>query len=154
MQAWSLGREDPLEEGIATHPSILAWRILWTEELGELQSILLQRYRHNWSDLACMQALSAFGPNGEGAGPELHWLPGRFQAWNLCTGTNSRGAGGQQSYHLPAMSLLYLRKSAATANPSPGDAPLAQICPLLLLHLHPHLWLPAKFHNLALYPAR
>ena len=33
---WSLGREDPLEKGLATHPSILAWRIPWTEELGRL----------------------------------------------------------------------------------------------------------------------
>ena len=35
----SLGREDPLEKGIATHSSILAWRIPWTEELGGLQSM-------------------------------------------------------------------------------------------------------------------
>ena len=35
----SLGREDPLEEGMATHSSILAWRILWTEEPGRLWSI-------------------------------------------------------------------------------------------------------------------
>ena len=35
-QVWSLGREDPLEEGMATHSSILAWRIPWTEEPGKL----------------------------------------------------------------------------------------------------------------------
>ena len=34
----SLGRKDPLEEGTVTHSSILAWRILWTEEPGRLQS--------------------------------------------------------------------------------------------------------------------
>ena len=34
-----LGREDPLEEGMATHSSILAWRILWTEKPGRLQSM-------------------------------------------------------------------------------------------------------------------
>ena len=39
MQTPSLGREDPLEEGMATHSSVLAWRIPWTEEVGELQSI-------------------------------------------------------------------------------------------------------------------
>ena len=39
-QVRSLGREDPLEEGIATHSSILAWRIPWTEEPGSLQSIM------------------------------------------------------------------------------------------------------------------
>ena len=38
----SLGREDPLEEGMATHSSILAWRIPWTEEPGGLQSMGLQ----------------------------------------------------------------------------------------------------------------
>ena len=37
-----LGREDPLEEGMATHSSILAWRIPWTEEPGRLQSMGLQ----------------------------------------------------------------------------------------------------------------
>ena len=36
---WSLGREDPLEEGMATHSSILAWEISWTEEPGRLQSM-------------------------------------------------------------------------------------------------------------------
>ena len=39
----SLGREDPLEEGMATLSSILSWRILWTEEPGGLQSTGLQR---------------------------------------------------------------------------------------------------------------
>ena len=39
MRFQSLGWEDPLEEGMATHSSILAWKISWTEELGRLQSI-------------------------------------------------------------------------------------------------------------------
>ena len=39
----SLDREDPLEEGMATHSSILAWRIPWTEEPGGLHSMGLQR---------------------------------------------------------------------------------------------------------------
>ena len=43
-----LGWEDPLEEGKATHSSILAWRIPWTEELVRLQSMGLQRVRHDW----------------------------------------------------------------------------------------------------------
>ena len=49
---WSLGGEGPLEETTATHSSILAWRIPWTDEPGGLQSIELQRVRHNWSNLA------------------------------------------------------------------------------------------------------
>ena len=43
----SLGREDPLEKGIATHSSILAWRIPWTKEPGRLQSMELQTVGHN-----------------------------------------------------------------------------------------------------------
>ena len=43
----SLGQEDLLEKGIATHSSILTWRIPWTEEPGRLQSMGLQRVGHN-----------------------------------------------------------------------------------------------------------
>ena len=43
----SLGQEDPLEKGMATHSSILAWRIPWTEEHGGLQSMGLQRVGHD-----------------------------------------------------------------------------------------------------------
>ena len=45
---------EPLEEGMATHCSILAWRIPWTEEPGGLQSMGSQRVRYDWSDLARM----------------------------------------------------------------------------------------------------
>ena len=43
----SLGWEDPREEGMATHSSILAWRIAWREEPGGLQPTGLQRVRHD-----------------------------------------------------------------------------------------------------------
>ena len=43
----SLGGKDPLEKEMATHFSILAWRIPWTEEPGRLQSMGLQRVRHD-----------------------------------------------------------------------------------------------------------
>ena len=52
MWVWSVGPEDPLEEGMASHSSILAWRISWTEEPGGLLSTGLQRVRHNWSNSA------------------------------------------------------------------------------------------------------
>ena len=45
----SLGREYPLEEEMATHSNTLAWRILWTEEPGGLQSMGSQRVGHNWA---------------------------------------------------------------------------------------------------------
>ena len=57
-QVQSLGREDPLEKEMATHSSILAWRILWTKELGGLQSMGSQRGRHDWA------TLSLFSPRG------------------------------------------------------------------------------------------
>ena len=47
MWVQSLDLEDPLEEGMATHSSILAWRIPWTEEPGGLQFIGLQRVGHD-----------------------------------------------------------------------------------------------------------
>ena len=82
MQVRSLGQEDPLEQGMATHSSILAWRILWTEEPGGLQSMGSKRVIHDWSNLA-HKALS-IGPivsggarnQGLRAGSELcpsHW---------------------------------------------------------------------------------
>ena len=53
MQVLSLSREDPLEEEMAIHSSILAWKIPWTEEPGGLQSVGLPRVRHDYSNLAC-----------------------------------------------------------------------------------------------------
>ena len=47
IQVQSLGWEDPLEKGMATDSSILAWRIPWTEEPGGLQSMWLQRVGHD-----------------------------------------------------------------------------------------------------------
>ena len=49
QETWvrNLGWEDPLEKEMATHSSILAWRIPWTEEPGRLQSMGLQRVEHD-----------------------------------------------------------------------------------------------------------
>ena len=49
QETWvqSLGGEDPLEKGMAAHASIFAWRISWTEKPGGLQSMGLQRVRHD-----------------------------------------------------------------------------------------------------------
>ena len=49
QEAWvqSLGWEDPLEKGMATHSNILVWKIPWTEEFGGLQSLGLQQIGHN-----------------------------------------------------------------------------------------------------------
>ena len=57
MWIWSLGQEDSLEEEMAAHSSILAWKISWTEERGGLQSMGSQRVGHNWACTAHTQAL-------------------------------------------------------------------------------------------------
>ena len=57
----SLGQKDPLEESMATHSSMLAWRIPWTEEPGGLQSRALQKVRYDCSDLACTHVQRALG---------------------------------------------------------------------------------------------
>ena len=48
-RVWSPGSKDPLEKGMTTHSSILAWRIPWTEEPGGLQSMGSQRVEHDWA---------------------------------------------------------------------------------------------------------
>ena len=48
-QVWSLGQEDPLEKGMATHYSTLAWKTPGTEETGELRCMGLQKVEHNWA---------------------------------------------------------------------------------------------------------
>ena len=53
MWVQSLGWENPLEKGMATHTSIPAWRVPWTEKPGKLQSRGLQEADHDWSNSAC-----------------------------------------------------------------------------------------------------
>ena len=53
MEVQSLGWKEPLEEGTATHSSIFAWRIPWTEKPGRIRSVGSQRVGHYWSGLAC-----------------------------------------------------------------------------------------------------
>ena len=78
QEAWVqyLGREDPLKEGMATHFSILAWRISWTEDPGRLWSMGLQRVRHN---------LATKPPPHEGRLLKVKVSKGR--AWDLNPGS-------------------------------------------------------------------
>ena len=54
QETWvlSLGQENPLEKEVATHSSILSWKIPWTEEPGGLQSMVLQTVGHDWAHSA------------------------------------------------------------------------------------------------------
>ena len=81
-QVLSLGQEDPLEKGMATHSNILAWRIPWTEETGGLQSTGPQRVRHNWETSLYNTLLSGRGSSTSFPFSSLHWYYG-FYFWNL-----------------------------------------------------------------------
>ena len=70
-QVRSLAQEDPLEKGMATHSSILAWRIPWTEGPGRLEPIGSQRVGHDSSDLAASRGFLT----GEGNTPVYFWGP-------------------------------------------------------------------------------
>ena len=83
QQTWVqfLGWEDPLEEGLSTHSSILAWRSQWTEEPEGIQATGSQRVRHNWRDWAHMHIgpvtifLVVLGLSCVGLSPLLCFLP-------------------------------------------------------------------------------
>ena len=81
---WSLGQEDPLEKGVATHFSNLAWSIPWTEEPGGVQSMGSQRVGHDWAtfthtpaELSSSDRKSIFFEGKE----NLVW---KLQAGSLC----------------------------------------------------------------------
>ena len=107
MQVSSLGLEDPLEEGMATHSSILAWEIPWTEEPGGLQSMESPRVGHNW---ACkfwvLSVLVGVGGKNTLAGVSLS--PGSFfqKMWHLqlLDGCEFRGCCSPSHHSYPASS--------------------------------------------------
>ena len=126
----SLGREDPLEKEMATHSSILAWRIPWTEELGGLQSM---------------------GRKESDTTERLHFhLTGsileswRFRVHAQGTATNSGlGASGPLCLHFTA-SLFYWRPDApALTARSAWVQPLLPWLLLLLLSRFSHVWFSA-----------
>ena len=62
QETWvrSLGQKDPLEKGMATHSSILASKIPWTEEPGRLESMMSQRVGHKWADTHMQTLVTTF----------------------------------------------------------------------------------------------
>ena len=86
MRVWSLGWEDPLEKEMATHFSILVWKIPWTEEPGGLQSLGSQRVRQDLSDLA--QAHYSVYLEGD-KGRSLGWRVHRWKYWLWMKAPNS-----------------------------------------------------------------
>ena len=92
-QVRSLVREDSLEKGKATHSSILAWEIPWTEEAGRLQSMVLQRVRHDLVANQQQQVEPASSP-GPPAGRGLAQIAKRpHRPMNWACALDEDGAG-------------------------------------------------------------
>ena len=77
---WTLGREDPLEEGLASHSSILGWKIPWTEETSGLWSIGPQKVRHDCTQHSAID-LRKWGQRGQRVQARSH--TSEWQAWTL-----------------------------------------------------------------------
>ena len=75
-----LDQEDPLEKGMTTLSSVLTWRIPWTEEPGRLQSMGLQRVRHNWVNITSLPFPSLFTVPKQGITQRL----GKGRLANYC----------------------------------------------------------------------
>ena len=75
QETWvqSLGWEDPLEKGMATHSSTLVWRTPWTEEPGRIQSTGSQRVRHDWSGWAHLHKHYSIAWIDQLICPFAHW---------------------------------------------------------------------------------
>ena len=71
-QVQSLGQKEALEKRMATHSSILAWRISWTEESGGLPSMGLQRVRHNWVTCTSLQNVPCSRRAEDSPGTQLY----------------------------------------------------------------------------------
>ena len=79
-------------EGMATHSSILAWRISWTEEPGGLQSMGSQRVRHDWRDSAhtAHQGSTSVPGNNSDTGQSKYFCRYNALGWNTCLPTPSK----------------------------------------------------------------
>ena len=104
---WSLGWEDPLEEEIATHSSILAWRIPSTEEPGVLQSAG-HRVRHNWSDLAHHSTAYSFYNHASASQP-LSIIEFTQQKLQACKTPKTKLLVCSTQVHFPQDTLQLLR---------------------------------------------
>ena len=102
-QVQSLGWKDSLEKGKATQPSILAWRVTWTEEPGGLQSMELQRVEHDWATNIFIFTSHDINPHTSPmrwASSQLYrWRPSDSKTWNRGPGVTQlvRGIMGVES---------------------------------------------------------
>ena len=142
-QIWSLGREDPLEKEMATHSSTLAWKILWTEEPGRLQSMRLQRVGRDWVAKLYVTILNAGNlgipafraPETLGSSSTAH-LPSQqstaapqdaLDRQGLCPPCCWVLKVSPKVGHLHSRSISPHPKPQITAKPLPGESPVYQL---------------------------
>ena len=122
QETWvrSLGGKASLKKGMATHSSVLTWRIPWTEEPGRLQSIVLHRVKHDWSDLAGLHCCTCFSFSSCGEWGLLFSWCTCFSLWwpLLCQSRGSRCVGSVVTACGPSC-------FAACDPPGPGIEPLS-----------------------------
>ena len=89
QETWvqSLGQEDPLEKGMATHSRIFVWRISWTEEPGRLPSMGLQRVGHNWTHFLKVwpKFISNLITLWSDTTERLNWTKLMVREWGICS---------------------------------------------------------------------
>ena len=96
MWVWSLGQEEPLEEEMATHSSLLAWRIAWTEEPGGLQPLGLQQVGHDLLRAHTHKELRPVCPLGQHGCKRRLWqltVPFEPSRWSLVSAPSRRLLG-------------------------------------------------------------
>jgi len=155
-QVWSLGWEDSLEKGMATHSSILAWRALWTDVPGGLQSMGSQRVRYDW--VANIEKIIALEDPISVINLQREWwkYQGTQQTCRPCP-----------SFQGPCSSFLRALPTSGVCIPSPvhpsslhsafPSPVLSTLCCWELLGvrhtaLYP-FWTPWRIHVFAVFPA-
>ena len=106
---WSLGPEDPLQKGRATHSSMLAWRTPWTEEPGRLQSMGSQSVGHDWATNTLTLSISyiyvKFTPN---TFPSEKWSAFLGSAGNVILTGSGWVCLTVINFFLPCISKVYI----------------------------------------------
>ena len=109
QETWvqSLGQEEPLEKGMATHSSILAWKIPWMEEPGRLQSMGLQRVGHDWTT-SLSTSWNSPSTSSSNWNLVISWeqsIPGRLSYTSYSCIQSHVAVGGSSSLFLTGMPI-------------------------------------------------
>ena len=117
-QFWSLGQEDPLEEKMATHSSILAWKIPWTEKPGGPQSMKSERAGHDWAGVH-----RGYSRRNLYANSWVFHSPSSMFCWPSSTSSTRLS---QSKQHFIFLSLSKAYRSVGTAQTHCQGSPLLQ----------------------------